>query len=57
MVAGGDAGDVGRVDEFCGSNGDAAYFDVGRAGVNTRATITFAVVNCVWPFGKPGGIA
>ena len=38
-----------------GSNGTFAYLQVGAAGANVRCTITFGVVNCVWPFGKPGG--
>src|SRR5258708_6737843 len=42
--------------EFSGSNGVFAYFHVGLAGANARATITFAVVNDVFPFGNPAGI-
>ena len=43
-------------EESSGSNGFEACFQAGRAGGNARATITFAVVYAVWPFGKPGGI-
>src|SRR5712691_13044924 len=42
--------------EFTGSKGRFAYFHFGFAGANARATITFAVVNEVFPFGKPAGI-
>src|SRR5439155_56925 len=38
-----------------GSYGSFAYFQVVLAGANTRATITFGLVECVAPFGKPGG--
>ena len=38
------------------SNGFEAFFQAGRGGGNARATITFAVVYAVCPFGKPGGI-
>src|SRR5437899_3642216 len=38
-----------------GSNGVFAYFQVGDGGANVRCTITFGVVCCVWPFGKPAG--
>ena len=33
-----------------------AYFQVAPGGGKARATITFAVVNAVCPFGKPAGI-
>ena len=38
-----------------GSNGRLALAYDGEAGANVRCTITFGVVNCVCPFGKPGG--
>src|SRR6185503_9707664 len=41
---------------FSGSNGRLAYFHFGEGGANARATITFAVVNVVSPFGYPAGI-
>ena len=41
--------------ESTGSKGVFAYFHVGSAGANARATITFGVVYAVFPFGKPGG--
>ncbi len=41
--------------EYSGSNGVFAYFHVGSAGANARATITFGVVYAVLPFGKPAG--
>src|SRR6476646_324404 len=43
--------------EFSGSNGVFAYFHAGLSGANAFATITFGVVNCVFPFGKPAGYA
>ena len=39
-----------------GRTGVFAYFQVGDGGANVRCTITFGVVYCVWPFGKPGGV-
>src|SRR5919199_6597640 len=42
--------------EYWGSNGRSAYFHFGVGGGNARATITFAVVNDVFPFGYPAGI-
>jgi len=39
-----------------GSKGVFAYFQVFVGGENARAAITFAVVNAVFPLGKPGGI-
>ncbi len=42
--------------EYFGSNGRLAFLQVAPGGGNDRATITFAVVNAVCPFGKPGGI-
>ena len=38
------------------SNGLDAFFHFGRAGANARATMTFAVVYAVWPFGYPAGM-
>ena len=38
-------------EESSGSKGFDACFHVGRAGGKARATITFAVVYAVWPFG------
>jgi hypothetical protein len=38
-----------------GSNGRAAYFHFAPGGGNARATITFAVVKRVLPFGNPRG--
>jgi hypothetical protein len=43
-------------EENSGSNGFDACRQAGRGGGNARATITFAVVNDRWPFGKPAGI-
>src|SRR5580765_8006441 len=40
----------------CGSKGTCAYFQFAPGGGNTRATITFAVVYAVFPFGKPAGM-
>ena len=37
--------------EFVGSNGVLAYFQWFDAGENAFATITFGVVNAVFPFG------
>ena len=39
-----------------GSNGRPAYRQVAPGGGNARATITFAVVKAVCPFGNPAGI-
>src|SRR2546430_3816989 len=41
--------------DVVGSNGVFANFQAGEGGANVRWTITFGVVNCVCPFGKPGG--
>src|SRR5690349_16505562 len=41
--------------ELTGSNGVRAYFHVFPVGANARATITFGVVNVVFPFGNPAG--
>ena len=41
--------------ELTGSNGVLAYFQVSPGGVNARATMTFGVVNRVFPLGKPAG--
>ena len=43
--------------ECSGSNGFDACRQVAPGGGNDRATITFAVVYAVWPFGKPSGIS
>src|SRR6478735_11326474 len=42
--------------ESSGLNASRALGEVTPLGANTRATITFAVVNRSWPFGKPEGI-
>ena len=55
MVARGDPGDVGRVEGNCGSNGLSAYFQCVEGEGNARATMTFGVVNAVFPFGNPAG--
>ena len=44
-------------DECTGSKGRLRFLQVSPRGGNARATITFLVVNAVWPFGKPAGIA
>ena len=44
-------------EEWTGSNGFDAFFQAALAGGKARATITFAFVYAVWPFGKPDGIA
>src|SRR5215210_8893050 len=43
-------------EESSGSNGFEAFFHLAPAGGNARATITFALVYAVCPFGKPAGI-
>src|SRR5215211_5557796 len=42
--------------ELRGSNGVAAYFQLGRRGAKARATITLAFVKRFCPFGKPRGM-
>jgi len=41
--------------EYSGSNGRLAYFQVVDGDGKARATITFGVVNAVFPLGKPAG--
>ena len=42
--------------EFSGSKGRRANFHFGERGAKARATITFASVKRLFPFGKPRGI-